>query len=143
MAKNLPFEKCTATSKNKIVVAEERSKQLRIINPYKKPISKIQIDGCLITDDSLKCDYVFEIDIPVSNAIYLELKGTDIPHAVKQLKSTLQLFKEKHKELKKDCIVVCYSVPRTTLIIQKYKLELKRSFNANLQIRENVFSVTI
>lgn len=143
MAKNLPFEKCTATSKNKIVVAKERSKQLKIINPEEKRISKIQIDGCLITDDSLKCDYVFEINNPVSNTIYLELKGTDIPHAIKQLKSTLQLFNEKHKKLKKDCIVVCYSVPRTTSIIQNFKLELKRSFNANLQIRENVFCITI
>lgn len=143
MAKNLPFEKCTATSNNKIVVAEERSKQLRIINPKEKRISKIQIDGCLITDDSLKCDYVFEINNPVSKAIYLELKGTDIPHSIKQLKSTLQLLKGKHKKVEKDCIVVCYSVPRTTPKIQNFKLEFKRSFDANLHIRENVFSITI
>jgi len=52
---------------------------------------KVSVDGCLVSDDTPRCDEVFEVGSPIIHAYYVEYKGTDIVKAEKQLWSTVGL----------------------------------------------------
>lgn len=57
-------------------------------NPGRKTISKYVVDDCLLAAlrDEEKCDYLF---VNNSNGYFVELKGSDVPKAIKQLISTI------------------------------------------------------
>lgn len=67
--------------------ASEMGKKFRFDNPGRKTICKVQVDGCLITGNSVKCDYVFKV-CEGNEYFLVELKGNDVDHAVKQIEAT-------------------------------------------------------
>jgi hypothetical protein len=57
-------------------------------NPGKKNISKHIVDDCLLTNlkDEEKCDYLFTAtNNGKTDGYFIELKGSDVPKAIKQL----------------------------------------------------------
>ena len=50
------------------------------------------MDGDLITDkDQLRCDFLLENE-DVKRAYFIELKGSDLGHAVEQVENTIRYF---------------------------------------------------
>ncbi len=94
-------------------VAKEKGKEFRIINKAQKTICRIHVDGCLIRNNQGKrCDYFFKI-CETEKSFLVELKGTDISEAVRQIISTFDFLNNKLK-LSPDNfegIVVSSSVP--------------------------------
>ncbi|MBF0487404.1 MAG: hypothetical protein HQK98_04520 [Nitrospirae bacterium] len=71
---------------------EENNKEFIINNISKKRFMVIEIDGCIIKKEQKKCDYLF-INCNESKFYFVELKGRNVPYAVKQILATLDKFK--------------------------------------------------
>jgi len=90
----MDYGKCAKESTHKIITAEENKRKLTISHPSARIIKKIQVDGCLLIKRGKRCDYMFEVDKPIAQVIYLALKGCDIEKAYEQLKVTMLKAKQ-------------------------------------------------
>jgi hypothetical protein len=117
----------------KIVLQENKSK-ITFLNADRNKIQIIRIDGCVIKDNkTLRCDYGV---VPCDEVeIYIELKGSDIKHAVRQIESTISLLSSNPQKIRKLCFIVSTRVPRQTTSIQQLKIHFKNKFNASFQIK--------
>jgi hypothetical protein len=67
----------------------EEGKTFQLDNKNKEEVACIQIDGCVFTTkDGKKCDFLFEVSTR-KKLFYIELKGSDISKALRQIYSTL------------------------------------------------------
>lgn len=130
--KSLP--ECEESKSDKKIVLQEKQSKITFLNPKQDTILKIKVDGCVIKDNkTLRCDYAI---IPCDEIeIYVELKGNDIVHAVKQIESTIHLLSDNQKKIKKLCFVVSTRVPKQTTSIQKIQSQFKVKFNASFRIK--------
>lgn len=117
----------------KIVLQENKSK-ITFKNPNQHRILVIRIDGCVIKDDEvLRCDYAL---IPSDEVeIYVELKGSEILHAVKQIESTIVLLSDNPQKVRKLCFVVSTRVPKQTTTVQQLQSQFKKKFNASFRVK--------
>ena len=80
-----------------IASVEEKGKCFQLNNKDEKAhISCIKIDGCVFKNEDIpRCDYLIEaVSVNKRNKVfYIELKGTDLIRAIKQIKTTLVLTK--------------------------------------------------
>lgn len=65
------------------------------MNPKKKDTCRIRIDGSLIRENVMKCDYGLWVDD--GKMILIELKGSDVVHALEQLSNTHRILLENYK----------------------------------------------
>ena len=139
----MDYGNCITQSTNRIVTAEENKRKLTINNPSTKVIRKIKVDGCLPIVSGKRCDYLFEINEPISHVIYLELKGCDIEKAFEQLIATIEIFKSEHHNLKKECHIVASRVPKAGTKIQQLKVKILKTKQAQLIVSTDQAFVTI
>ncbi len=139
----MDYGNCATLSKNKIITAEENGRKLTINNPTLRSITKVQVDGCLRISGGKRCDYLFEIDQPTTQVIYLELKGCDIPKAYEQLAATIDLFRSKHDGCKKVCHIVASRVPKAGTETQQLKIKLLKTKQAELIVSTNQAFVNV
>lgn len=91
-----------------------------------------QIDGDIIkSTETDKCDFVALINHDDSwSEFFIELKGSDIAHAIKQIESTItsHLFKDTVRTLRKARIVTANRIPVNTgnSIIERAKVKFKK-----------------
>ena len=82
----------------KIVLQENKSK-ITFLNSNQDKILTIKVDGCAIGDnETLRGDYALMPSDEVG--IYVELNGSDIVHAVEQIKSTIRLLSDNPQKIK-------------------------------------------
>ena len=130
------FGECEQINKNpKIVLSDLGSKnkqsKFRLENQKKAKVKVVRVDDCAIKQ-GLRCDYL--LILPNNLEIYVELKGKNVEHAVKQLESSIkQLTGSLSAE--KLCFVASTRCPITSPQIQKLKKSFKRNFNAKLTIK--------
>ncbi|AMP97440.1 hypothetical protein AY601_0485 [Pedobacter cryoconitis] len=111
-------------------VATENGKKFRIENKSNADICKVKVDGCLITDNTVrKCDFLFEVSSTTKTYLLVELKGGDLNSAVKQIESTYDLL---HKKLNVPVenfkgIIVSSAVPRAANLAFRRWQEILRS----------------
>ena len=135
---------CNSLTANKIVTVSENKRKFTILNSSSLQINKVEVDGCYITSGS-KCDYLFEIinKKDITDVYYVELKGKNIEHAIKQLEATIIYCKPIHKDIKKECYIVASRVPKSSTSAQNFKKEFKRKHNIQLFIDTTVKKVAI
>ena len=81
----------------KIVCRDKgESRIYRALNLDGCRVTQYQIDGCVIREASMRCDILL-MNEDKRNAYLIELKGSDIEHAIEQLEATAQRL---HNELK-------------------------------------------
>lgn len=134
---------CAQESTHKIITAEENKRKLTINNPSARIIKKIEVDGCLPIKKGKRCDYMFEIDKPITQVIYLELKGCDIEKAYEQLIATIDHFKSEHQNCKKECHIVASRVPKAGTKVQQLKVTMLKAKQAKLIVNTNQASMII
>jgi hypothetical protein len=77
----------------RMIVSSEKGCTHRANNVLLSAVRHFQIDGDVVRDPQiLKCDYLLLND-DVKTAYFIELKGSDIQHAIEQLECTLRIFK--------------------------------------------------
>lgn len=101
------------------------------------------VDGGIINDpNELKCDKVVYVSSQsdVSHAVFVEFKGSDVEHAVKQLRSTLchPLFKDSQPRCVKARIVA-KQIPANSgnSRLETAKVEFVRRFKCELRVLRN------
>ena len=73
----------------KKVVVEENKKKYELINSKSDKIAVFQVDGGMISSQSdKKCDNLM-MDVDSKLAIFIELKGSDLKHALIQVDQTI------------------------------------------------------
>jgi len=126
------FAECETLVEDPIIVLKEKNRQLRINNPKRQRIRRVRIDGCVITD-GIRCDYLI---IGQNNTEYfVELKGSDIEHAVKQIETTIKSIGAKVKGIQRYSIVVSSRCPLFTPRIQQIRVYFKKKLNSDFIIK--------
>lgn len=74
-------------------VAVENKCKYEAKNPNKKDVRQFKIDGEVFStgNKQLRCDWLILNDTD-RHAYYIELKGSDIPHAIEQIEATIQMI---------------------------------------------------
>jgi hypothetical protein len=126
---------CTEVTKVTRVKVGEKGRHAVFLNPEKREYLKIRIDGCIIVNQTA-CDYLVARDDVVG--VLIELKGTDLPRALKQIEETLEYLKNKKvKYSRMAALIVCRSPsrhPSFTPKIQLFKNRLMSQHRMPLHI---------
>ena len=128
------FPKCEEYKTDRKIPLQENRCKITFLNPNQDKILVVNVDGCAIDDnETLRCDYAL---VPFEEIeIYVELKGRDVLHAVKQLESTISLLSDNPQTIKKLCFVISTRVPRQTTSTQQLQSRFKKKFNASFRIK--------
>jgi hypothetical protein len=118
-------------------IASENGKSFNLKNESGKEICRITIDNCLFKDaQHVKCDYAF-LSCPPKQAYYVELKGTDVPHAFNQITKTIELTQQLFWLSKSEIIGVIVArgiMPRALTTVSRNKEEFRRKWGNELKI---------
>lgn len=118
--------------RKRISVSEKGSEYVMELQPQMECCAFL-IDGYLVTDKtSDKCDYVVlaKTDAGEWAEVFVELKGSDVNHAIKQLRSTINnpLFTKTARQVRKARIVMANRIPSNTgnSVIERAKIDFKK-----------------
>jgi hypothetical protein len=122
-------------------IATEKGKKYEII--CTEEYLRIQIDACVINDNSLeKCDYLFIRDFNCeckkTEFFFVELKGSDIVKAFNQIIATISHIKSLPISLKKEIIfgfIVSSKVPRGGTDVTKLKQIFASKYGKKLEVK--------
>ena len=130
---------CVNTTQSQIKF-EENKRKILFINQHGKPYIKVKVDGCAITQ-GLRCDNLLLSGDQLEER-YVELKGTDVVHAIDQLNATILALGE--HDGNRHAYVICTNVaPALDTRIQKCKKLFRIRFNSELVIKEKQHSVLL
>lgn len=133
----------------KLVFKEKGNRQeLRISNPNNLAIHKIKVDGGVITDQSQKkCDFLMYIAQHNKCKVYfIELKGSHISEAVKQIESTIDIFRRDFGLSQNESLIayiVCNKCPLATSEIQKISSKMRKDFKTKLVVKKSPLEDTV
>ncbi|MGE8370965.1 MAG: hypothetical protein ACN6PC_05895 [Pseudomonas putida] len=130
---------CITTTTNTIEKFEENRSVLKIHNKQKLPLSRRQVDGCLITK-GIKCDWML-VEEESKTEIYIELKGSDVEHAVDQICKTAETLSSSPR--RKWGYVICTRSPMSATEIQRATKTVAKSHGIMLRIRKTVHEESI
>lgn len=115
--------KCTEVTRHSKIVFEENKSKVTFINDKKEIVVKAVVDGCLINDGSIRCDNLLQHN---EKNWYVELKGTDIEHALKQIANSIRLLNTKFGGHECKVVIIARRVPAITGF-QKAFIKLKKT----------------
>jgi hypothetical protein len=136
--------KCNKLTSNSIISVAENNRNFRIINASLFSVNEVAVDGCYITF-GLRCDYLFEIinNEIIEKIFYVELKGSDIHHAILQLEETLLNCTTIHNNIKKECYIIASKFPKAGTASQVMKKKFLTKNRIQLFIDTKVKEVKI
>ncbi len=137
------YSKYTVKSDSTIVFQEKKSK-MTFLNPQKLEYEKVHVDGEEITD-GLRCDYLLaKYDTSPLGEYYVELKGSDVMHAIRQLNATICKLSVDVSRMNKYAFVVATNVsPKIRTNIQKEKVNFMKDHKAELIIKESGYKYSL
>ena len=140
---NGEHSKCISILSEKKVHFNERRTRSEFIldNKNEIEIKNIKIDYCIITK-GIRCD--FAAVIPDNDITYwIELKGRDVNHAIKQLTTSFENLKKHFGKKNNTFIIVCTYCPWPSTKLQILSRKLKEKYNATLKVRSNSLTISI
>lgn len=79
--------------RKKISISENRKKYL-LHNDLRNNMAVFHVDGAMVQDkNTIKCDNLV-LDTTGMKAIFVELKGTDLAHALQQINQTIDMMRD-------------------------------------------------
>ncbi|UFH49202.1 hypothetical protein [Pseudomonas sp. KNUC1026] len=130
---------CSISTNNSIEKFEENRSILRIHNQNRKKLLRHQVDGCLIKS-GIKCDWML-VEEKTKTEIYIELKGSDVEHAVDQISKTVEQLSDSPP--KKWGYVICTRSPMSATEIQRATKSIAKSHGVTLRIRKTIHDENI
>lgn len=138
---------CVQSADNRSAVkCEEHGKKYVYENTKKNHIISYKMDGGIIVEDQTvppntsKCDYLYVVNDAERTAILTELKGTDVPKSLEQIKGTLALYKNTFKNFKHIYarVIVTSSTPSLKASPAYVNLQkmLRQTYGGNIKISE-------
>lgn len=129
-------QECTEKTKNKIIVFQENRSKLIILNKARLNTKKITVDGCEI-NNGLRCDFML---LGEDIEYFIELKGQDIDHAIKQLIATINTLSSNPQRTEKTSFIICTRSPINSASIQNLQVRFKKEFSSHLIIKSSPFT---
>ncbi|EHH1258022.1 hypothetical protein J7H92_001812 [Vibrio parahaemolyticus] len=117
---------CTTTDNSSTIKVSEKKSSFSVENKDRKDIKKLAVDGCLITDNRERCDWIIYQEAPQKKAFYVELKGCDVQKGISQLSATLKTTQSEFAEYKKECFLISTRVPGHSPALDKKKKQFHR-----------------
>ena len=116
------FLNCTEVSKNKHITLSDHGRKVSVLNPSKKPVSKITFDNCVIKNEPA-ADYLVAWDHQIK--VIFELKGRNVEHAIDQIYASACKLKELNLDLTGTIgAIFCKQVPSGSTTINRRKGKL-------------------
>jgi hypothetical protein len=128
-------ERCNEMVRHKkIVFSGPRTSTVYLMNPKRCKVKTIKVDGCAILEGK-RCDWMARTCGNLAEEIFIELKtATRIQKAVHQFEASIKKLSKDATSARKRCVLVCTSVSVISTAIQKFKVQFKRNYNAELSI---------
>jgi len=140
-------EKCKKTNSNKLIsLIDNKGGKSEIIfkNPSQKKITVIKVDGCVTfpkNAQQYKCDFLV-IDNNLMEH-FVELKGSDILHAISQLENTIKTMSTSLKKKRYSFIIPTIINPEFSSKIQNAKIHFQKSLSSKLIVERNLYYHTL
>ncbi len=140
----IPNECIQFDEERKICVASENGKTYSLNNNSNYKIRKVKVDNCVGKEMKEKrCDYLMEIK-SINKVIFIEVKGGDLVHALRQLYSTIVYLKLEFRNYQIDArIVGSGDVPGFINIPDYLKLAKELLPKGTILTRTNICSENI
>ena len=90
--------------------------------------------------DGIRCDYL--LILPNGQEVYIELKCSNVQHAVEQIERAIELLSCHCQSLIKLCFIASTRCPINSTEIQNLKKKFKQKHNAKLFIKNGEISYT-
>jgi hypothetical protein len=138
------FQDCeTVSSDPNIVISDPGSRnnrsKFRLHNPKRAAIRVVQVDDCVIKE-GIRCDYL--LVLPSEQEIYIELKGSDVKHAVEQISRSIDLLTCDCHSIVKLCFIASTRCPINSTEIQNLKKKFRQKYNAKITIKNGEINHT-
>lgn len=131
------FQNCETVSSDPNIVVSDPSSQnnrskFRLHNPKRASIKIVQVDDCVVKE-GIRCDYL--IILPSGQEVYIELKGSDVKHAVEQIARSIDLLACNCHSVVKLCFIASTRCPINSTEIQNLKKKFRQKYNAQITIK--------
>ena len=140
---------CNSCNENAIVSVSENRRTFRIKNDSTFEVNKVEVDGCYKTE-GLRCDYLFEIienrknNRTIKKIFYVELKGSDITHAIHQLEATIVDCSSIHNNIEtQECYIIASKFPSSGASSQLLKKKFYKKNKIQLFIATKIKEIVI
>ena len=139
-------------SKKKIIVFKDRKnpQTLRFDNPKEFDVIEVVVDsGLIASGEQCKCDFFLYVSAPNYRECrehYIELKGTDLEHAVEQISETIKFLENNYSSTSKNKrrgYIICNRCPMADTQTQRFQLKMRRQFDLELKIQSRKCDVKI
>lgn len=122
------------------IVFEQNRRRVCFYNPNRQICKCVQVDGCAITE-GIRCDNMLTSHDERCE-YFVELKGTDVKHAIEQLRVSIQTLGEFTDD--RSAYVVSTNVaPALTTTIQRAKRDFRNNLHAELIIKEKQTTIRL
>ena len=115
-----PCNECVLKISDKKIVFKEKKSKVTFLNPKEQDVKKVNVDGkftkdkerkcsgCFLKIQGKKCDGLLQHD---KTNYYIELKGSDIKHAIKQIINTHKKLDARFNNLICRAVIVGTKAP--------------------------------
>ncbi len=135
-------EVCIQPTTDSKIKFEENKRKIIFLNPDRKDYKRVQVDGCAIDDKvTLRCDKLL-VSADEHEERYVELKGTDVMHAIDQLESTIVRLGE-FDDNRHAYVISTNVAPACTTKIQQKALYFKKKYHSKLVVKEKQLEVVL
>lgn len=115
------------------IVFEQNRRRVCFYNPNRQICKCVQVDGCAITV-GIRCDNMLTSHDERCE-YFVELKGTDVKHAIEQLRVSIQTLGE-FTDNRSAYVVSTNVAPALTTTIQRAKRDFRTKLQAELIVKE-------
>lgn len=115
---------CIQSVNHSQIKCEEKQSKFVLLNPERKPVDYITVDKCIYPrgHNELCCDFALNFD---DTTVFVEPKGSDIAHAIKQVLATKQDAKFPINT-NKTAVIVTSKMPKDDQSLRVQKIALKK-----------------
>ncbi|MDE7407931.1 MAG: hypothetical protein K2M76_05870 [Muribaculaceae bacterium] len=123
-----------------IIVFKENNRIIRFDNSQRMQYKKVHVDSVAVIS-GVRCDYMLTSDNEHEEH-FIELKGTDVKHAIEQLQTTIVRLGE-YADERHSYVVSTNQAPALKTIVQKAKIEFKKKYQSTLDVKEKLIEVKL
>lgn len=131
---SLPPAECIEQHSKKRFVVEEKRSRVEFENAKRRDVDQVEVDGCAIVEGP-RCDWLVNVDA-TRQSIFVELKGSNVPHAVEQLTHAHDTLREIRKP-NVSWIISSQRCPLTSTEVQSLTIKLRKHKGVSLILRNS------
>ena len=133
-------ETCISQTTDSQIRFEENKRKIIFLNPQRLPYERVDVDGCTI-NDGVRCDKLL-LSADEREERYVELKGTDVMHAIDQLEETIKRLGE-YTDNRHAYVISTNVAPAINTSRQAKIKYFKERYCAELKIQEKQLTVSL